>query len=437
MRGPKGEGADVVTGIAADKGAAGAVKPMRRGATGTAGVSARHLRYPTIEDLRARARRRVPRFAFDFIDGGCGQNASRSNNRAALDDIRFIPRYGFGTVTVSSEVELFGRRYAGPIGVAPMGLGGLIWPGAELHLATAAQKFGIPYVLATPACATIEDVARIAPDVFWFQLYGAPRNDHRITFDLVRRAEAAGAHVLMVTFDTPVRGKRPQDLRNRLDVPFRPNLKTILDVATSPAWALEVLRRGTPKCENFVRYAEGQTSAGDIAAVTQQELRGGFTWEVIRRVRDAWPRALVVKGIMHPADADQAVSIGADGVVVSNHGGRSFDGSMAAIDVLPEVRAAVGDRATVMMDSGIRTGVDVVRALALGAQAVLAGRPFLYGVAALGTEGAEHVMELFAEETQAAMGQLGIATPREANRVKLVHPAAHARAMDGRTREAG
>ncbi len=226
----------------------------RRGAVRPAPKDCRrtHRRYPTIADLRKRARRRVPRFAFDFVDGGCGENEMRDHNRVALDAVRLVARYGLGAGAVSTEVELFGRRYAAPIGIAPMGMGGLLWPRAEIHLATAAQAMKVPYVLATPASASIEEIAAVAPDVFWFQLYGAPNNDNRITFDLVRRAEAAGAHTLVVTIDTPVRAKRPQDWRNGLSVPFKPNLRTIVDIATSPAWALEVLKRGVPRSANFI-----------------------------------------------------------------------------------------------------------------------------------------------------------------------------------------
>ena len=387
-----------------------------RGATGTVGIAPSHLRYPTIEDLRRRARRRVPRFAFDYADAGCGDDICRDENRRALDALKFVPSYGRGAPSVSLDVTLFGRRYAAPMGIAPMGLGGLVWPGCEAILARAAQAARIPYILATPAGAAIQEIAPLAPDVFWFQLYGAPRDDHRITFDLVRRAESAGAPVLVVTIDSPVRGKRPRDLRNRLSVPFRPNIATILDVARSPAWAREVLLAGIPACRNFIPYADGASSAGALAGVVERELRGGFTWDTVRRVRDLWPRALVVKGICSVEDAEEAIASGADGLVVSNHGGRAFDGAPAAIELLPPVVEAVGGRATILHDSGIRSGLDAVRAFALGAEAVLAGRPFLYGVAALGSAGGEHVVEFYRSEIAAALGQLGVTSVADAGR---------------------
>jgi L-lactate dehydrogenase (cytochrome) len=398
------------------------VEQRRRGSTGAEGLPPLHRRYPTIADLRKRARRRVPRFAFDFVDGGCGENEVRDHNRVALDAVRLVARYGLGGGAVSTEVELFGRRYAAPIGIAPMGMGGLLWPRAEIHLATAAQAMKVPYVLATPASASIEEIAAIAPDVFWFQLYGAPNQDNRITFDLVRRAEAAGAHALVVTIDTPVRAKRPQDWRNGLAVPFKPNLRTIVDIATSPAWALEVLKQGVPRSANFIQYAGPSPSAGAVAQCVQRELRGGFLWETVERVRKLWPRTLIVKGIIHPDDAMRAVALGADGIIVSNHGGRTLDAAPASIDMLPAVVERVGGRITVLMDSGVRTGLDVARALALGAKLVLTGRPFLFGVAALGPGGGTHVLEFFAEEIRMAMGQIGAKTVAELRQATVLHP---------------
>jgi len=404
----------------------GVVEHRRRGGTGAEGIPPLQRRYPTIADLRKRARRRVPRFAFDFVDGGCGENEVRDFNRVALDAVKLVARYGLGGGGVNTELELFGKRYAAPIGISPMGMGGLLWPKAEIHLATAAQAMRVPYVLATPASASIEEIAQVAPDSFWFQLYGAPNNDNRITFDLVRRAEAAGAHVLVVTIDTPVRAKRPQDWRNGLSVPFKPNLRTIIDIATSPFWAMEVWRQGVPRSANFIPYTGlPSPSAGEVAACTQRELRGGFLWETIERVRKQWTRPLIVKGIIHPDDAMRAIALGADGIIVSNHGGRTLDAAPASIDMLPAVVERVGGRIQVLMDSGIRTGLDVARALALGAKMVLTGRPFLFGVAALGAGGGTHVLEFFSDEIRMAMGQVGAKTLAELRNATVLHPNAH------------
>jgi (S)-mandelate dehydrogenase len=400
------------------------VEHRRRGGTGAEGLPPLHRRYPTIADLRKAARRRVPRFAFDFVDGGCGENEVRDGNRVSLDAIKLVPRYGLGSGAVSTELDLFGRHYAAPIGISPMGMGGLLWPKAERYLAAASQAMKTPYILSTPASASIEEIAKIAPDVFWFQLYGSPGNDNAITFDMVRRAEAAGAHTLVVTIDTPVRAKRPQDWRNNLSVPFKPNLRTVIDVMTSPLWAIEVLKQGTPCPENFRAYAGPSASNADVSACSSRSLKGGFAWETIERVRKLWPRALVVKGIIHPDDAMRAVALGADGIIVSNHGGRTLDAAPSSIDMLPAVVERVGDRLTVLLDSGIRTGLDVARALSLGAKCVFTGRPFLFGVAALGAGGGTHVLEFFSEEIRMAMGQVGARDLAALRQTTVLHPAA-------------
>ena len=383
-----------------------AVVPRARGGTGVEGLSPDELAYPTAEDLRRRAQRRVPRFAYDFATGGCGDNQSRDRNRVALDAIQIVPHYGLGAIPISTKVELFGRTYAAPIGMAPMGLGGLIWPGMEKYLAAAAQAANTPYVLSTPASESIETIAAIAPDVFWFQTYAAPDDDFRMTFDMLRRAERCGARALLVTIDTPVRAKRPQDMRNRLAVPFKPNLRTVLDIARCPAWLLEVWRQGTPVSANFVAYMKPDPTPAEVTKFVQGKLRGGYTWDTIRRLREVWPRAMVIKGIINPQDAEMAVRVGADGVLVSNHGGRTFDAAPPAVEMLPAIKSVVGDL-TVLLDSGIRSGLDVARGIAVGAQAVLAGRPFLYSVAALGPKGGKHLLDLLIDETRMAMGQIG------------------------------
>jgi (S)-mandelate dehydrogenase len=382
-------------------------------------------RYPTIDDLRRRARWRVPRFGFDFVDGGANDEVCIARNIAAFRAVELLPRYCVEGKGISTEVELFGRSYAAPIGVAPMGSPGLMWPGAEKHLAREAQRKRIPYVLATPANASIEEIAAIAPDVFWFQLYRFPYNDHAITFDLVRRADAAGAHVLVPTVDSAGKSKRPRDIRNGVAVPFPINPWTTLQVLTSPAWALALLKNGMPITANLVPYAGGE-KATQVSTARTMSLRSGgsHTWDELGRLRERWKRAFVVKGILHPADAERAVALGADGIIVSNHGGRHFDGAPASIDVLPAIVAAVGARATVMIDSGIRGGLDVVRALALGAKAGFTGRPFVYGLGALGAAGASHVVELFVDEIRTELLHVGARSVAEAATITVRHPGA-------------
>jgi L-lactate dehydrogenase (cytochrome) len=341
------------------------------------------------------------------VGGGCGEDKARDRNRAALDAIGLVPRYGRGAFAVETEAVLFGRRYAAPIGMAPMGMGGLFWPRMEFLLAAAAQAARIPYVLATPAAAAIEEIAPLAPDVFWFQAYGAPADDYRLTFDMLRRARDAGAHGLMVTIDSPVRAKRPQDARNRLSVPFRPRLGTIAEIARHPAWLRAVLAHGTPATRNFAAYVgKPHPRPAEISAMSSRVMRGGFAWEVVARLRDAWKAPFVVKGILHPADAEIAAKLGADGLLVSNHGGRTFDGAPPAIRQLEAVKKAAPGL-TLLLDSGVRSGLDMARGLALGADFILAGRPFQWAVGAAGAAGARYVTELFQEELRQAMGQVG------------------------------
>jgi (S)-mandelate dehydrogenase len=379
--------------------------------------------YPTIDDLRHRARRRVPRFGFDFVDGGANDEICVARNIAAFRAVELAPRYCVDG-KVSTEVELFGRRYGAPIGVAPMGSPGLMWPGAEKCLAREAQRAGIPYVLATPANASIEEIAAIAPDVFWFQLYRFPYNDHAITFDLVRRADIAGAHVLVPTVDSAGKSKRPRDIRNGVAVPFPVNPWTAFQVLTSPAWALALIRNGMPITANLAPYAGEKATQVSTARTMQLRSGGSHTWEELKRLRERWPRAFVVKGILHPADAERAVALGVDGIIVSNHGGRHFDGAPASIDMLPAIVAAVGARATVMIDSGVRGGLDVVRALALGAKAAFTGRPFVYGLGALGPAGAPHVVDLFFDEVRTELLHVGARSVAEAATITARHPGA-------------
>jgi L-lactate dehydrogenase (cytochrome) len=306
-----------------------------------------------------------------------------------------------------------------------MGSGALMWPGAEEYLAREAQRRNIPYILATPANASIERIAEIAPDVFWFQLYRFAANDHAITFDLVRRADAAGAQVLVPTIDSAGKSKRPRDIRSGVTVPFVLSPSIAFQVATSPSWAWALYRTGMLRSENVVPYTAGPATRDSTAKIIMQvRSSGSHTWDELARLRDRWKRAFVVKGVLHPADAERLVSLGADGLIVSNHGGRHFDGAPAPVDILPAIVAAVGSRTTVMVDSGIRGGLDIVRALALGAKATFAGRPFLYGLGALGEEGARHVVDMYFEELRTEFQHVGVRSVAEAAKVTVRHPGA-------------
>jgi len=389
--------------------------------SGTGRQAALNRRLPTLADVERAARRRLPRFAYDFVAGGTGDDLGVRRNRAALDDVEIVPRYGVMS-TVDTTVTLFGREYKAPIGIAPAGLDGLAWPDATRCLATTAAGAGIPYITGTLASAPIEEVAPRCRA--WFQLYGFPADGHRVTFDLVRRAADAGAEALVVAVDAPVRSKRPRDLRHGLVVPFRPSVSTAWQVAGAPAWSLAALRTRVPVFANMDRYAGPRATLDEVAGFVQGRMRGGFTWAEIAELRQAWPRALVIKGLLHPADAERAVAVGADGILVSNHGGRQSDAAPAAIDVLPAIARVAGADTTVLFDSGVRSGLDVARALALGARAVFSGRAFLLGLAAAGRRGSDHVANLLTAELRTALGQCGVPTPDLLRELDIRHATA-------------
>jgi (S)-mandelate dehydrogenase len=383
-----------------------------------------HRRFPTVAYLRRHARRHVPSFAFEYMDGGAGAGGGIARNWSALDAVELVPRYGVTTALPPVDIELFGRRYSAPIGVAPMGGPSIVWPGADQYLAAAAQRARVPYTLGLVGGMTVERAAEIAPDVLWFQLYRCSRNEHAIGFDLVRRAAAAGVHVLVLTADVPVRTTRPREVVAGITSPFRPDLRMLGGILASPGYLRSLWRHGQPRFGNLKPYTADTADVDEVAAFVQREMGGAFTWDEVGRYRERWKGPLVVKGILHPADAETCVSLGVDGIVVSNHGGRQVEALPASIDVLPAIARAVGGRATVMLDSGVRSGLDVARAVALGADAAFAGKAFLWGLGALGAEGPLHVIDLMIEEMKSAFGQIGALRPAQARSAAIRHPGA-------------
>lgn len=386
--------------------------------------SALHKIYPTIHYLRDAARRNVPHFAFEYGDTGAGADVGIKHNWSAFDAIEMVPRYGVMPTLPPIDVELFGRRYAAPIGIAPMGGPSLVWPGADLLFAKAAQHAKVPYTLGVAGGATIEDVARIAPDVFWLQLYRFALNDHKIGFDLVRRARDAGAQVLVLTLDVPVRTTRSRETYAGLGGEFRPTARMIREMLVRPRWLTALWTNGYPRFATIGQYAGERPSTNDTIRFARREMGGAFSWEEVERYRDAWKGPLVVKGVLHPADAEKSIALGCDGIWVSNHGGRQIEALPPSIDCLPAIVGAVKGKAEIVIDSGVRSGQDVVRALALGAKAAFAGKAFLWGVGALGDKGPSHVIDLLIDETRASLGQIGARNVTEARSVKVRHPGA-------------
>jgi L-lactate dehydrogenase (cytochrome)/(S)-mandelate dehydrogenase len=362
-------------------------------------------RLASTDDLRAAARRRMPRFAFDYFDGAAESEAAMTRNRAAFEASVLPPRVLRDVSVRDTSVELFGTRYAAPLGVAPTGLANLARAGADVMLARAASTLNLPFVLSTAATTTIEQVAAAAPHHTWFQLY-MPK-DRSVGYDFIQRALDSGVRVLMVTLDIPVPGRRNRDVRNGFALPLRWELSMILDLLRHPGWSLDMLLNGAPRLANWEKYAAAAASAGSLAAMQANQIDAAFGVRDLEAVRNRWPHTLVVKGVMHPEDARQVQSLGADGILISNHGGRQLDAAPATLDVLPAIRDVVGSSMRVMLDGGVRYGSDIAKALARGADFCFVARPTLYGVAAAGQAGAEHALRLLIEGLSRTMALVG------------------------------
>src|SRR5688572_2409834 len=365
-----------------------------------------------IEDLRRLAQRRLPRAIFDFFDGGAEDEVTLRENRAAFERVRLLPKVLVNVAQVDSRVTLFGTEMKLPVAIAPTGGIGAGRPGADLMLARTAKAVGIPYTLATPATASIERIAAEIPEGRrWFQLYVV--RDRAFREKLVRRAYDAGYEALFVTVDLAVSGKRERDPRNGFVTPYKPNWRNSRDVLTRPAWLMDIMRSGLPTMANFEGYKFSSTKVTDIATAVGREMDATFDWEELKRLRDLWPRKLLLKGVQRPDDAERALAMGCDGVVVSNHGGRQLDGAAASLEALPGVVKAVGNRMTVLLDGGVRRGVDILKARALGAQAVLVGRATLFGVMAGGEAGAQRALQILSSELERAMRLCGVRSMAE------------------------
>lgn len=359
----------------------------------------------SIADLRALARRRLPRIIFDYIDGGVEDEDCVERNVTAFRDQRLLPRYLVDVASPDQTTEVFGRRYSTALGIAPTGMAAVARHRADLILAEAAAAADIPFIISGAATASIEDIAALAPNHAWLQIYGA--RDTAITRDQIERGAKAGIETLVMTVDVPVNAKRESNIRNGWVRPYRPSVSAFLETLTHPGWVAEYLRHGLPFFENWRTYTEAGASPRQVAAFLSSQMPSTQTWRELETWRRLWSGNLVVKGIMHPEDALRAARAGVDGIIVSNHGGRQLDRSPASLDMLPGIRNAVGDRLTVMLDSGVRRGADIISARALGAKMVFVGRATLYGVAAGGREGAQRAIRILRDETGLVMAQIG------------------------------
>lgn len=373
-------------------------------------------RAASIDDLRALARRRIPRFAFDLVDGGAESERNMRRNIEAFEEVELTPRYMVDVGEIDATAEIFGRRYAAPFGMAPIGMLNAFWPDADLTLARLCARENIPYTASSASSTTLERLAEAADGNGWFQLYVS--GDETVTQGLVSRAEAAGYEVMMVTADVPAAGKRDRDIRNRLAVPFRFTPEVVAQCALKPRWALGSLRHGTPTVAN---YADLLKSATSYAEVQKTLITPSFTWNDLKRLRDRWKGKLLVKGILHPEDAVKCAELGCDGIVVSNHGGRQVAFGPPMVEVLPAIVEALDGRTPIIFDSGLRRGADLLRGRALGAHFGLTGRALAFGVGAGGAAGAQRALEILKLELLRALGQLGVASFNDVDAAALSH----------------
>ncbi|MCW5747350.1 MAG: alpha-hydroxy-acid oxidizing protein [Alphaproteobacteria bacterium] len=358
-----------------------------------------------VDDMRRAAKRRLPKIAFDFIEGGVEDEDGLGTNEQAFRRTRLVPRYLVDVSTRDQSAVLFGRKYASPFGIAPTGLASLFRRGADLMLAEAARDANIPFIMSGSSTASIEELAKVAPEHGWYQLYAA--RDKKISEDMIRRADAAGLSTLVLTVDVPVHSNRERNQRNGFTRPLKLTMATKLEALRHPAWLADYIKHGTPMFSNWAPYAGKNADAETVAAFVATQTAAPLTWRDVENFRRLWPRKFVIKGIMHPDDALRAAALGVDGIMVSNHGARQLDRAPSPLEVFPAIRDAVGDKMTLMLDSGVRRGVDALIALCLGAKFVFVGRATLYGAAAGGRAGAAKAVEILRREIDLTMGQIG------------------------------
>ncbi|MBX2816184.1 MAG: alpha-hydroxy-acid oxidizing protein [Saprospiraceae bacterium] len=363
------------------------------------------MKYPAISDLALKAQKRIPQVSWAYLSTGTGSEHLLDENTEAFKRVTFNPRFCNGSILPKIETEIFGQQFSAPFGIAPVGLTGLMWPRCEMLLASAAERCGIPYTLSTLATETPETVGKHVGDRGWFQLY-APRSP-KDNSEILKRAADSGFHTLVITVDIPTPSRREKTKRAGLSTKAKITPRFMWQALTHPSWTIATLQHGLPRLRTAESYPDFMEDMS-VGAFVKGQRGANLTWDFCQEVAEQWEGPVLIKGLLHPEDAKRAVSIGMDGIVVSNHGARQFDGAITSIDALPAIVEAVGDKTKIVFDSGVRTGLDVMRALALGADFVLLGRAFIYAVAALGRFGGDHAYHILKDELQNNMIQLGV-----------------------------
>jgi len=366
--------------------------------------SAFNPRFPSIESLRDEAKRKIPGFVFDYLDGGCNENINLHKNTAELRRLELVPQYITDNAAPIMSATLFGHCYDAPFGIAPIGLQGLVWPNAAEILARAAFKHNIPFILSTVTTCSIERAAELTQGRAWFQLYHPAEEEMRDS--LIERAQAVEMPVLVILSDTPVFGYRPKEIRNGLALKPRMTLGNMLQIMGRPQWAWKTLLHGQPSFETLKPYMPGRMDMQHLGQFMNRTFDGRLSMERIAQIRNKWKGKLVIKGVVSAPDVEKCIQLGIDGIIVSNHGGRQLDAGSSSIRSMCDLDEQYGSRITLMMDSGIRSGPDVARALAAGARFTFLGRSFMYGVAALGSEGADHTIAMLKTQFLQVMRQL-------------------------------
>lgn len=360
--------------------------------------------YPSVDDLIKRAKKKIPKFAFEYLDGGCNEDVNLRKNTEELRQVELQPQYLTRHLGSDIKTELFGHVYDAPFGIAPVGLQGLMWPKAAEILAKAACAHNVPFILSTVTTASIEKISELTEGRAWFQLYHPAENEIRDS--LIKRAEAARCPVLVILCDVPVFGFRPRDIRNGLAMPPRMSLRNILQIIGRPEWALKTLVNGPPAFANMIPYMPKGLDMKQLGAYMNKTFSGRLNEEKIAPIRDRWKGKLVLKGVASPEDAEMAIRLGIDGIIVSNHGGRQLDAGQSSIRSLAPIVQKYKGQTKIMIDSGLRSGPDVARAMACGADFTFMGRTFMYGVSALGNEGGNHTISLLKTQLQQVMEQI-------------------------------